>query len=68
MVDDVVDNALDGEENAPRNDRYGINILLEHVGNESPVVVESNPTLKTGECGYTFIIQPVVSHSTPSRI
>ena len=46
VVDDVVDLTLQGNpDELDLHQRYGINILLEHLTELSPVVVESNPTL-----------------------
>ena len=46
VVDDVVDLTLQGNpDQLDLHQRYGINILLEHLSEVSPVVVESNPTL-----------------------
>ncbi len=46
VVDDVVENMISGvTKGYDPHERYGINILLERVGEACPVVVETNPSL-----------------------
>lgn len=46
VLDDVVEHTLNAiPEGFDPINRYGINLLLEHLGDSSPIVVENNPSL-----------------------